>query len=170
MNENDGKMSKSMYLVSWHRPTFSLGCRSQTGSRISSPEVASGMWEMAGNAELCTAEGETWRHPVFCGQRNIVERSYPPSAAAERLPAVVVGASELQLSPLGHARRSSEHAECSTIKFNYDSSDSTQPGTNRIRNFMATTFSMKLAVFCELCVLTWNSMKPMIFFCEFQCN
>ena len=41
--EDDGGMSKSLYLVSGRRPTFSLGCRPPTGSRNDSPEVVTRM-------------------------------------------------------------------------------------------------------------------------------
>ena len=45
VREDDGGMSESLYLVSGRRPRFSLGCRPPTGSRISSPEVATRMRE-----------------------------------------------------------------------------------------------------------------------------
>jgi len=101
-------MSKLLYLVSGRRPTFSLGCQSPTGSRISSPEVVTRMWETVRNAQRWAAEGETWRCAAFCGRRDVVDRSNrPTAAAAERLPTVVMGATELLLPPPGHARRSS---------------------------------------------------------------
>ena len=39
VRENDGGMSQSLYLASGHCLAFTLGCRPQTGSRISSLEV-----------------------------------------------------------------------------------------------------------------------------------
>jgi len=57
--EDDGGMSKSLYLVSGRRPTFSLGCRLPTGSRNDSPEVVTSMRETVRNAELRAADGET---------------------------------------------------------------------------------------------------------------
>ena len=57
MREDDGRISKSLYLASGRRPRFSLGCRPPTGSRISSPEVVTGMREAARSAELRAADG-----------------------------------------------------------------------------------------------------------------
>jgi len=65
--DDDGAMSESLYLVGRHRPTFSLGCRPPTGSRIGSPEVVIGMQETARNAVLCAADGHTRHCPAFCG-------------------------------------------------------------------------------------------------------
>jgi len=59
VREDDGGMSKSLYLASGRRPRFSMGCRPPTGSRISSPEVVTGMQETVRNAELRAADGET---------------------------------------------------------------------------------------------------------------
>jgi len=58
MRKDDSGMSESLYLLSGNWPTFSLGCRPQTGSRISSQEVVTRMEEMGQSAELRAAEGE----------------------------------------------------------------------------------------------------------------
>jgi len=39
MRENNGRLSEWLYLVRGRWPRFSLGCRSQTGSRINSLEI-----------------------------------------------------------------------------------------------------------------------------------
>jgi len=79
MRENDSGMLQLLYLVSGHCPAFTLGCRPQTGSRISSPEVVTRMREKAQSAERRAAEVRRHGCPAFCGL-DVIERSDRPLA------------------------------------------------------------------------------------------